>query len=255
MSTTDSASPPSTPPADATSPPSGSASRARIFISYSRKDAVFVERLGTALEALGLVPLIDRTEIYAFEDWWKRIEGVIGSADTIVFVLSPDAISSHVCEREVEFAASLNKKFAPIVCRPVDPDAVPSPLRPSPTGSAASPRPRAHSPSKTSMPPRTLDSVVFDMASGLRNVEGMRVETVRRITSSAEKAVGELASRTENDPAIRRSENAMYNVFSETYLRLGDTKLALDYAQKAVALARQLSAESPQDEMHAATWR
>jgi Flp pilus assembly protein TadD len=38
----------------------------------------------------------------------------------------------------------------------------------------------------------------------------------------------------------------MYNVFSETYLRLGDTKLALEYAQKAVALARQLSAENPQ---------
>ena len=47
---------------------------ARIFISYSRKDAAFVERLGVALKAHGLVPLIDRTEIYAFEDWWKRIE-------------------------------------------------------------------------------------------------------------------------------------------------------------------------------------
>ena len=77
----------------------------------------------------GVVPLIDRTEIFAFEDWWKRLEGMIGAADTIVFVLSPDAISSDICRREVEFASSLNKRFAPIVCRAVDPDAVPEPLR------------------------------------------------------------------------------------------------------------------------------
>ena len=108
---------------------SGDEPGARIFISYSRKDASFVERLGTAIEVRGLVPLIDRTEIYAFEDWWKRIEGMIGTADTIVFVLSPDAISSDICGREVEFASSLNKRFAPIVCRAVDPDAVPEPLR------------------------------------------------------------------------------------------------------------------------------
>jgi len=28
--------------------------------------------------------LVDRTEIYAFEDWWKRIEALIGQADTVV---------------------------------------------------------------------------------------------------------------------------------------------------------------------------
>ena len=335
---------------------------ARIFISYSRKDAAFVERLGVALKAHGLVPLIDRTEIYAFEDWWKRIEGVIGSSDTIVFVLSPEAVSSGVCGHEVEFAASLNKRFAPIVCSAVDPDAVPEPLRrlnfiffDDPTkfeesvdrlaealqtdidwirrhteyGKSArrwagagrphglllrspaleqaehwiatrpqgAPLPTAdmqtfvtesrriairrrnlltgslgagliialvlaglaswqRSVAKTEAvlaqrnfdaAKDTMDSVVFDLASGLRDVEGMRVETVRRILSRAEKAVGELASRTENDPAIRRSESAMYNVFSETYLRLGDTKLALDYAQKAVALGRQLSIEDPKN--------
>ncbi len=362
MSTNGDASPSSASPADVAELPSGNASRAHVFISYSRKDAAFVERLGTALEARGLVPLIDRTEIYAFEDWWKRIEGVIGSADTIVFVLSPEAISSQVCEHEVAFAASLNKRFAPIVCRAVDPDAVPETLRRlnfiffddpgkfeesadrlaealqtdidwirrhTEYGEAArrwenAGRPHglllrspaleeaehwiATRPHSAPLPTvnmqtfiaesrrialrrrnlltgslsaglivalilaglaywqrgiakteaelaqrnfnaakETMDSVVSDLASGLRDVEGMRVETVRRILGRAETAVGELASRTANDPAIRLSENGMYNVFSETYLRLGDTKLALDYAQKAVALARQLSTEDPHD--------
>ena len=48
---------------------SEAAPTARVFISYSRKDMAFADRLEAALEARGFEPLIDRTEIYAFEDW------------------------------------------------------------------------------------------------------------------------------------------------------------------------------------------
>jgi WD40 repeat protein len=65
--------------------------------------------------ARGFDVLIDRTEIYAFEDWWKRIEALIARADTIVFVLSPDAVTSNVALKEVVHAAALKKRFAPIV--------------------------------------------------------------------------------------------------------------------------------------------
>jgi formylglycine-generating enzyme required for sulfatase activity len=102
--------------------------KAKVFISYSRADMNFADRLDAALKARGFEPFIDRTEIYSFEDWWKRIQALIGKADTIIFVLSPDAISSDVCRKEVTFAASLNKRFAPIVCRAVDAAHVPSEL-------------------------------------------------------------------------------------------------------------------------------
>jgi hypothetical protein len=102
---------------------------ARIFISYSRKDMAFADRLEAALKARGFEPLIDRTEIYAFEDWWKRIEALIGKADTIVFVLSPDAVASEIALKEVTHAASLNKRFAPIVCRRVEDHAIPEALQ------------------------------------------------------------------------------------------------------------------------------
>ena len=59
---------------------SEAAPTARVFISYSRKDMAFADRLELALKARGFEPLIDRTEIYAFEDWWKRIEALISSA-------------------------------------------------------------------------------------------------------------------------------------------------------------------------------
>ncbi len=103
--------------------------KACIFISYSRKDMAFADRLETALKARGFEPLIDRTEIYAFEDWWKRIEALIGKADTVVFVLSPDAVASEVALKEVTHAASLNKRFAPIVCRRVEDRAIPEALQ------------------------------------------------------------------------------------------------------------------------------
>ena len=108
---------------------SEAAPTAKIFISYSRKDMAFADRLEAALKARGFEPLIDRTEIYAFEDWWKRIEALIARADTVVFVLSPDAVASDVALKEVAYAASLNKRFAPIVCQRVADGAIPEALR------------------------------------------------------------------------------------------------------------------------------
>jgi hypothetical protein len=108
---------------------SEAAPTARVFISYSRKDMAFADWLEAALKARGFEPLIDRTEIYAFEDWWSRIQALISRADTVVFVLSPDAVASDVALKEVAYAASLNKRFAPIVCQRVADDAIPEALR------------------------------------------------------------------------------------------------------------------------------
>jgi len=103
--------------------------KVKVFISYSRKDIAFADRLEAALKARGFEPLIDRSDIYAFEEWWKRIQDLIGRADTVVFVLSPDAVRhGSVALKEVAFAASLNKRFAPIVIRQVDDETVPEQL-------------------------------------------------------------------------------------------------------------------------------
>ncbi len=107
---------------------SAAEARANIFVSYSRKDAAFVDRLEAAMKARGFAPKIDRTDIYAFEDWRRRIENLIVEADTIVFVLSPDAVASEVCRWEVGFAAELKKRFAPIVCRATAADDIPPEL-------------------------------------------------------------------------------------------------------------------------------
>ena len=43
-------------------PPLDVQPKAKIFISYSRKDSAFADRLEAALKARGFEPLIDRTE-------------------------------------------------------------------------------------------------------------------------------------------------------------------------------------------------
>jgi hypothetical protein len=62
----------------------GPRSKAKVFISYSRKDMAFADQLEVALKAHGFETLIDRSDIYAFEEWWKRVEALIGRADTVV---------------------------------------------------------------------------------------------------------------------------------------------------------------------------
>src|SRR5262245_66075505 len=79
-----------------------SARKTQVFISYSRADGVFADSLAAVLEARGFAVLIDRSDIYAFEEWWKRIEALIAEADAVVFVISPDAVLSDVCHKRSE---------------------------------------------------------------------------------------------------------------------------------------------------------
>ena len=76
--------------------------RARVFISYSRKDMAFADRLEAALTARGFEALIDRAEIYAFEDWWKRIEALIGLPERSSGSTSP----RFSCQRRNRAASS-----------------------------------------------------------------------------------------------------------------------------------------------------
>ena len=116
--------------ADASATPGNdqAAAKTKVFISYSRQNMAFADRLEAALKERGFEPLIDRTEIYAFEDWWKRIQSLIAQADTVIFVLSPEAVASEVCAKEVAYAASLNKRFAPIVFQRVEDKLAPEAL-------------------------------------------------------------------------------------------------------------------------------
>src|SRR5262245_35606176 len=101
----------------------------RVFISYSRKDEDFAQELLVGLQLVGFEPYLDQHDIAAGEDWEQRLGRLIEVADTVVFVISPDAVDSERCAWEVDRTVQLKKRLLPIVFRRVDDAAVPARLK------------------------------------------------------------------------------------------------------------------------------
>lgn len=95
---------------------------AKVFISYSRRDAAFADELVEGLKACGFEAYIDREDIAPGEAWETRLGGLIAEADTVVYVISPHSVSSEQCHWEVTETLRLSKRLLPVVWAPV-PDA------------------------------------------------------------------------------------------------------------------------------------
>ena len=96
-------------------------SGARLFVSYSRKDRDFAERLSAALGATGHEVWVDLKDIRPSEEWLEAIHAAIEGADAVVFVVSPDSVDpASVCLVEVAHAAQHHKRFVPVLYRNVD---------------------------------------------------------------------------------------------------------------------------------------
>src|SRR5215475_10411323 len=102
----------------------------KIFISYSRRDAAdFADEMVAGLEYGGFAPFLDRHDIAAGEDWEARLSGLIAQSDTVVFVVSPEAVKSERCVWEVERTLALSKRLLPVIHKPVAEADIPEPLR------------------------------------------------------------------------------------------------------------------------------
>ena len=94
----------------------GVGEKLKVFISYSRRDSSeFADELVAGLELAGFTPVLDRHDISAGEDWEMRLGGLIEGADTVVFVVSTQAVKSERCVWEIEKALALSKRMMPIV--------------------------------------------------------------------------------------------------------------------------------------------
>ena len=102
-------------------------SRAKVFVSYSRKDLLFAQSLVEALTERGFDAFLDKTDIAPGEPWKERLGGLIAAADTVVFAISPDSVASTVCAWELDESARLGKRLIPVVARRIpDADAPPA---------------------------------------------------------------------------------------------------------------------------------
>ena len=108
----------------------GPAEKPKVFISYSRRDSSeFAEELVTGLELAGFAPFLDRHDIAVGEEWEARLGRLIQQADTVVYVISPEAVKSERCGWEVDRALVQSKRIMPVIFKPVPESEIPEQLR------------------------------------------------------------------------------------------------------------------------------
>jgi TIR domain len=107
----------------------GAGEKLKVFISYSRRDsAAFADELLAGLEVAGFAPFLDRHDIAPGEPWEARLGGLIEQSDTVVFVVSPEAIKSDRCVWEVEKTLALSKRLLPVTHISVPDNLIPEKL-------------------------------------------------------------------------------------------------------------------------------
>lgn len=94
-----------------------SANQVKVFISYSRRDKAFVQKVHDAVKKSGLDVWVDWENIPLTSDWWAEIQRGIENADAFAFVISPDSLNSKVCGDEIQTAVNANKRLIPILFR------------------------------------------------------------------------------------------------------------------------------------------
>ena len=91
----------------------------QIFISYSRVDSDFVDRLETDLRAHGHPTWVDRMRLEGGDDWAERIGHEIAQSGVMIVVLSPDAVASKWVRREITVADERNMPIFPVLFKAV----------------------------------------------------------------------------------------------------------------------------------------
>jgi WD40 repeat protein len=86
-----------------------------VFISYSRHDKTFVQRLFDTLEAHQREVWVDWEDIPRGEHWLEEIYTGIEEADTFLFVVSERSLTSEVCNSEISHALNHHKRIVPLI--------------------------------------------------------------------------------------------------------------------------------------------
>jgi hypothetical protein len=93
----------------------------RIFISYSHSHKAFTEKLADYLRRAHEENSVwFDSLLYGGEDWWRQILEQIADCDKLLFLISPESLSSESCRKELAEAIRLRKHIIPIAITPID---------------------------------------------------------------------------------------------------------------------------------------
>ena len=86
-----------------------------IFISYSKRDIVYAERLINALRREGFTPWLDMEGLGAGTHWQTRLQKQIYTCDAYILVMSRNAFNSKWVPDELVTAKAKNKPIFPLL--------------------------------------------------------------------------------------------------------------------------------------------
>lgn len=95
------------------------------FVSYSRRDQEFVDRLVADLRRYGAHIWLDRESIAAGENWQEAIEKGLLNSSILLYILTPDSLKSAWMSAEIGAAVSQGKRVVPVLVRDLLDEQVP----------------------------------------------------------------------------------------------------------------------------------
>lgn len=102
--------------------------RLGVFISYSRRDMAATDALVLELEAAGFAVTIDRRDLAYGEEWQQELAEFIRASDTVLWLVSPDSVTSKWCNWELGEVTRLHKRLLPVRLRETDNTTLPPAL-------------------------------------------------------------------------------------------------------------------------------
>lgn len=93
--------------------------RQSVFISYSRLDQAFADRMQAMLSEKDFDVLIDRHHLPFGEAWKEELAALIRNCDTLLFLVTANSVASETCNWELQVAEGLRKRIFPILVEPV----------------------------------------------------------------------------------------------------------------------------------------
>ncbi|MCU0464230.1 MAG: TIR domain-containing protein [Anaerolineae bacterium] len=95
-----------------------------IFVSYSRRNVDFTRVVVEKLKASEHEVWVDWEDIPYSSDWWKEITRGMDACQAVVLIVTPDFLRSDVCNKEMVYARSCNKRIIPILHQEIDEEGI-----------------------------------------------------------------------------------------------------------------------------------
>ena len=232
----------------------------KTFVSYSRADKAFVQRLAAELREAGVDLWIDIFDIPKGARWDDAVEEALKNCHTLLVVLSPDSVASQNVKDEFGDAMQRGKTIVPVLYKPCE---IPMRMRriemvdlssdyneglaklrvwlsqqSGPAAGAKAERPRAAEPQRATAPPNPRASRSKLIATAVIAAVFAAVVVVFGLNrpSSNERAVEAATPQAHPTPSVSSStEDASPRPTVETMLRDKNYLLSGQLASEAEA--------------------